>query len=122
MDKAQAIHSFWNTFGVPAYDENSVPDGAKFPYLTYNVVTDSLGVVVSLHANIWDKSTSWATVSQLSERIARRIKTYSDYIIEFDDGYIYLCGGTPFAQRLNDENPDIKRIYINVQAEYLCAY
>ena len=40
MNKEQAIHFFWSQFGLPAYDENSVPDDAQMPYITYNVVID----------------------------------------------------------------------------------
>ena len=36
MDKQQAIHGFWSSFGITAYDENSVPDDAELPYITYN--------------------------------------------------------------------------------------
>ena len=34
MDKAQSLDAFWNSFGVDAYDESSVPDEKylKFPY------------------------------------------------------------------------------------------
>lgn len=41
MDRAQAIHSFWNSFGLKAYDENTVPDNAKLPYITYEVAVSS---------------------------------------------------------------------------------
>ena len=41
MDKIQALDRFWNAFGIPAYDKNSVPDGAKPPYITYDVASDS---------------------------------------------------------------------------------
>ena len=37
MDKYQAINEFWNRFGVMAYDENTVPDDAELPYITYGV-------------------------------------------------------------------------------------
>ena len=40
MDKAQALHSFWSGFGLTAYDENTVPDGAQLPYITYEVEGD----------------------------------------------------------------------------------
>ena len=35
MTAAEAIYGFWSSFGVPAYEENAVPDGAGMPYLTY---------------------------------------------------------------------------------------
>lgn len=122
MDKAQALHQFWNSFGVEAHDENTVPDNATKPYITYNVVEDSLGSVVSLHADLWYRDVSWKGVTDLSKAIAKRIKEGSYVAIPFDGGYIYMSGGTPFAQRIADPDSDIKRIYINVQAEYLCAY
>ena len=44
-------------------------------------------------------------------------------MIRFDKGYIYLTGGTPFAQRIAiDEDRAIKRIYMNILAEFLCEY
>ena len=41
MTKAEALHSFYSSFGLTAYEENSVPDDAEFPYITYNITTDS---------------------------------------------------------------------------------
>ena len=35
MTKAAAIYQFWNSFGLTAYEENSVPTDATFPYITY---------------------------------------------------------------------------------------
>mgnify|MGYP007057717663 CR=1 FL=1 len=29
MNKTQALHQFWNSFGIDAYEENSVPDDAN---------------------------------------------------------------------------------------------
>lgn len=122
MDKEQALHNFWNSFDIPAYDETTVPDEAAFPYITYSVSTDSLDNMVSLHANLWYKSTSWKAITAKAEAIAERVKGNGYELAAFDDGYIYLTGGTPFAQRIADPEADIKRIYINIEAEFLCAY
>lgn len=122
MDKAQALDTFWNSFGLPAYDESSVPDDAVKPYITYNVPLDSLGNQVSLYANLWYRDTSWAAITKLSEEIAKRVKGDGYEIQPFDGGYLWLMGGTPFSQRINDPDSDIKRIYINLQAEFLCKY
>ena len=123
MDKAQAIHSFWNSFDIPAYDENTVPDNATYPYITYSVATDSLGKLVILNASIWDRSTSWASITQKSEAIAKALGEYGYYKIKLDQGYVWFVKGTPFAQRMRDPiDEQIKRIYLNVQAEFLTAY
>ena len=40
-------------------------------------------------------------------------------VIKLDKGYTYLYRGTPFAQRVKDNDDMIKRIYLNVNVEYL---
>ena len=123
MNKSQAINTFWNSFGLHAYDENSVPDDAVFPYITYSQATDSLGNVVLLNASIWDRSSSWITVSQIADEIAQTLAEYGYYKIKLDNGYLWMFKGTPFAQRMSDPiDREIKRIYLNVNAEYLTAY
>lgn len=123
MNKAQGLHEFWNSFGLIAYDENSVPDRVEYPYITYSVVEGSLGDVVSPTASIYYRSTSWAGVEEKKNEIARRIGEFGHYIIPIDDGYIYIAKGIPFAQRMSDPSDDmVKRIYINIQAEFLTAF
>ncbi len=124
MDKEQALHEFWSSFGLTAYDENTVPDNAlttnNGKYLTYNVATASLDEPTPLYANLWYKSSSWAEITvkanELSETIGR-----GGTIVPFDGGKIWICRGTPFSQRMPDEDDTIRRIYINVTAEYMSA-
>lgn len=123
MDKAQAIDVFWNSFGLSAYDENSVPEDASFPYITYSEARDSLGNMITLNASIWDNSTSWARISIKADDIAKKIAEHGHYTIKIDDGYVWLVKGSPFAQRMGDPNRnEIKRIYLNVLGEFLTAY
>lgn len=118
MDKAQSIHSFWSNFGLTAYDENSVPDGAQMPYITYSVVTDSLEYVALLTGSLWYRSTSWEEISQKADDISEALK--GGIIIQLERGYAYLYRGTPFAQRMSDEADDmVRRIFFNVNAEFL---
>ena len=37
MDRYEAQYAFWSSFGVPAYEQNSVPDldDLTFPYITF---------------------------------------------------------------------------------------
>ena len=122
MDKSQVINSFWSGFDLPVYDENTVPDDATMPYITYSESTGTMDNLVVLNASLWYRSTSWAAITRKSEEIARAIG-YNGKILKFDDGYLYLCQGSPFAQRMADPSDDmIRRIYINVSAEFLSAY
>lgn len=122
MDKAQAIHSFWSSFGLTAYDENSVPDNAQMPYITYSVVTDSMEYVALLTGSLWYRDTSWEDISIMAMAISGYLK--DGCVIPLDDrGYVYLYRGTPFAQRMSDGTDDmVKRIYFNVNAEFLTNY
>lgn len=122
MDKAQAIHEFWSSFELPAYDESSVPDNAVMPYITYNVVTDGLGSVLPLHGSLWYRTTSWEGISKKAEDIAQALGENGYLIKKIDDGYVWMQKGRPFAQRMTDEDEQVRRIYVNVTAEFLTAY
>lgn len=123
MDKAQAVHSFWAGFGLPAYDENSVPDNATMPYITYSVGTGALGDLVVLQGSLWYRSPSWEAISKKADQIAEAVGGQGHLIIPLDQGRLYLTQGVPFAQRMADEADSmIRRIYININAEFLTAY
>jgi hypothetical protein len=123
MDKAQALQTFWESFGIPAYEQTTVPESATMPYITYSVSTDSLDNVVNMTASVWYHSTSWKDISEKTEQIARYIVGMNPPSIKFDGGRLYIAKGNPFAQRMADPNDDmIRRMYLNIQAEYLSAY
>lgn len=122
MDKAQALSAFWSGFEWPAYDEGTVPEDAGYPRITYNVVMDSLDHPVALYASLWDYGTSWERVSKKTYEIAQAVAELYPSAIPFDDGRMYITPGTPFAQRMTDENDMVRRIYIDITAEYFSAY
>lgn len=118
MNKEQALNSFWNSFNIPAYDEGSVPDDAVLPYITYSVGIDRFDRPVSLSAQLWYKSTSWEEITLKSEEIAQRILDGGE-MVGYDNGAIWITTGTPFAQRINIQNDTVKRIAINIEAEFI---
>lgn len=121
MDKAQALYQFWSSFGLPAYDENTVPDDATLPYITYNTVTDSVGNIIPLTGSIWYRGMSWAEVESKVGQVASRIG-YGYAIYKLDNGYMWITKGTPFATRVVDGSDlMMRRIYINILAEFLTA-
>lgn len=121
MDKAQAVHDFWSKFGIPAYDENSVPDEAQMPYITYNVATDNFDKMLQLNASIWYRSTSWEAISKKADQISKFIG-YGYSLQKIDDGYLRIVRGQPFAQRMNDpEDAMVRRMFIILEAEFMTA-
>lgn len=121
MTKAAAIYQFWNSFGLTAYEENTVSDDAKFPYITYQLVTDSFENEVILTGSIWYRDTSWLSVNAKAEEISQAIG-WGGKLIDCDGGKIWLKRGSPFAQNMGDDTDDlIKRKYINLSAEFFTA-
>ena len=121
MTKAAAIYQFWNSFGLTAYDENTVPTDADFPFITYQFVTDSFDRGIPLSASLWYRSESWTEINAKTEEISQKISR-GGKIISCDGGAIWLKRGQPFAQNMGDESDDlIKRKYINITAEFMTA-
>ena len=121
MTKAAAIYQFWNSFGLTAYEENSVPDEAAFPYITYQLVTDSFDREIQVAASIWYRSESWTGVNAKTDEISQTISR-GGKIISCDGGAIWLKRCQPFAQSMGDESDNlIKRKYLNITAEFMTA-
>ena len=121
MTKAAAIYQFWNSFGLTAYEENTVPTDAVFPYITYQLVTDSFDREVSAIASLWYRSESWAAINAKTEEISQKISR-GGKIIHCDDGAIWLKRGQPFAQSMGDESDNlIRRKYLNLTQKYITS-
>lgn len=124
--KEKALHAFWSSFGLPAYDQYTVPTGEEapeFPYITYTVQTDSIGSTVSIEGDLWYYGTSWNEISAKADEIAQRLQNMHPPTIQLDHGRLFLNPGTPFAQRMSDPDNDmVRRIYLNLTAEYFTAY
>ena len=116
MNKQQAYNQFWGGFGVLAFEENSVPDdkaieamisggaaAAKYPMITYQVITDDLGQPVYPTASIYDRSSSWERADTLANQISRRISDMNT--IKLDNGRMFITKGRPYSQHM-DEEPD----------------
>ena len=121
MTKAAAIYQFWSGFGLTAYEENTVPTDAAFPYITYQLVTDSFDREIPLTASLWYRSESWTAINAKTEEISQKISRGGKFI-PCDGGAIWLKRGQPFAQSMGDESDNlIKRKYLNITAEYMTA-
>lgn len=118
MDKAQTLHSFYSSFGLPAYDENTVPDDAVLPYISYEVAEDSIGSPVYLSASLWYRSPSWAEITKKANEIGAYIG-YGGRTFNYDDGLMWIQRGSPFMQRSADDDDTIRRMNLNISAEFI---
>ena len=119
MTKAAAIYQFWSGFGLTAYEENTVPTDAVFPYVTYQLATDSFDREVATTASLWYRGESWTAINAKTEEISKKIGA-SGKKIAVDGGGIWIKRGQPFAQNMGDESDDlIKRKYINISIVFI---
>lgn len=120
MTKEAALHSFFNSFGIPGYPSSAVPEDAVFPWLTYDLTTSAWdGGEVGLTVNLWYHTTDEALPNAKAREMSKYIG-YGGIILSCDEGYIWLKRGSPWCQSITyEEDMNVKRRYINITAEYL---
>lgn len=124
MDNFAALQTFWESFGVDAYDEQTYfTEGTTpaFPHITYESVSGTFASQKLLSGYLWDKSESWVWLKQKAEQIKQEIGSGITYKV--DDGVIWfrIPEATPFAQIIpsGSDNDRVKRILLYVEVEFL---
>lgn len=118
MDNEQAYKAFWASFGLNAFDENTVPESASLPYITYEYAENGFDDgEIALTANLWDGGKSWGYLTKIVDNIKHAIG-YEGVTLRTDEGYIWIKRRSPFAQRTGDPNDNIRRIMINISVEF----
>lgn len=119
LNKWTAQKVYWSSFGMPAYQELTVPDDAKMPYITYQTANGQLGGVVNVSASVYYKGTSWAAIMQEVSQMEK-----------FIDRQVLIEGGimkvrkplSNFAQPMSEAgDTKIRRILLTVEIEFLSA-
>ncbi len=120
MTKDKALHAWFNSFGIPFYPATSVPKDTVFPWGTYELITGALDSgEVGITVNLWFYTESEAIPNAKADELSAAIG-WKGKTLPCDGGYIWIKRGSPWCQSLRDENdPNIKRRYINVTVEYL---
>lgn len=114
MTKTKALYEFFSSFGVDAYPNTSVPDGAVFPYLTYDVSMGDWGDINNIAVNLYYYTESEAQPMAKVEQIAKAIG-YGGVQISCDDGTIWVTKGSPWCIAVPYEgNSGIKQRQLNM--------
>lgn len=117
MDSYEAQFGFWSSFGVPAYEENSVPTGdgyPNYPYITYEAVSGGFNADIFVNGYIWTRSPSWVAADKLADQIKAELKN-GGKLVPYDGGAIWITAEDDFAHNMNDITDNmIKRKVINV--------
>ena len=121
--KTQALYNFFSGFELPAYEENTVPTGEnapELPYITYATATSGFDNDVQISASLWYKGYSWESADRKAAEINTAL-AHGGKMIPYTGGALWIRRGTPFAQHMADDDDTIRRIYLNLTAEYLSA-
>lgn len=113
ISTAQALYGFFSGFGIPAYNNQLVPDDAELPYLTYPLTEPEWRAPATFYVNVYyrDKDSNYAALSKADE-IAQAIG--EGIRIPCADGTIAIYPQNPLIQALPTEN-DVRAAYINLQ-------
>lgn len=113
---AKALHSFYSGFSVPAYAEDSVPDDAKLPYITYTVPQSGVFNGTTHQARI-----RYATDKGAPSNVAVNAK--ADEVIaaigqgvklKAGKGFVCIYPGTPLAQ-MQPADDATRIVYLNLE-------
>ncbi len=120
MTKEQALHEFFNKFGIAGYRNTTVPDDAEFPYLTYTVpISNFEEEPASITVHTYHYTESEAVPDAKGEEMRQAIGA-GGVQLKCDGGYIWLKWGSPWCQSIfDDTDKTLKRRYINITAEFL---
>ena len=124
MDKFQAMHDFFSSFGLKAYEENSVPDGKDspaFPYLTYEASSSYGDSEIQINFSIWYRSDGMKAIDLKVQEIAESIGQGT--VIPFDEGALIIRPGDIFAQSMSDESDKlVKRKLMTLYIRYVTTH
>ena len=110
---AKTLNNFWNSFGIPAYLEEHIPDDAQLPYITYTVTQPDWMDSGSIQARIWYKGNSFVDVNKKVDEIADTIGEGCS--IRTSDGMVVIYKDANFAQpQPYPEDSKIRVIYLNM--------
>ena len=114
MRKAvQALDTYLNGFGLDAYTEDSVPDDAELPYITYRSVDPEWHQKATFFIRVWFRSTSNADLLEKADEITGDIGEGKR--LPFEGGLLIVWPESPKVQIVVDSNDrNLRYAYINL--------
>ena len=111
---AQALYGFFSGFGLDAYVQSSIPDNARMPYITYELVEPEPLSYAVLHASVWYRDTSYEDICAKCDEIKAAIGFGMSIPTGNGSIVLYRDKGSPFSQAMSDPNPETKRMVLTM--------
>ena len=109
---AKALKAFYSGFGIPAYAEDSVPDTAQLPYITYTAVQSGVFSSATHQARVWYPGTGYAQVNAKADEIIAAIGQGKR--LKAGRGFVCIYPGTPLCQ-MQPADDKTRIVYINLE-------
>ena len=119
---AAALKTFFSGFGLPAYAENTVPDDAELPYITFPQREPEWNRQMTYWCIVYYRhQTSNLDCLQKADEIVRAIG--NGIRLPIDGGVVVLWPETPLVQAMAPDE-DVRSAYINlsINAYHLPGY
>lgn len=109
---AKALYRFFSGFGLHAYVEYDIPDDAKLPYISYQLIEPEWDDAGTFYARVWYRSTSYVDINAKVDQIRAAVGEGAS--LPTETGAVYLTKGSPFVQFMPMEGDDtLKVAYLN---------
>lgn len=111
---AIALYDFWSSFGIPVYVEDTVPDDAQMPYITYRLAQPDWLNPMSMYARVWYRGTSFAGIAAKVDQISKALE--HGFSVSGDGFYMVLTKDVNFCQYMPGDTTDemVKAAYLSL--------
>lgn len=122
-----ALYQFFSSFGIPAYEVNSVRDNGEddsypsdisLPYITFDQADSDWREPISISATVWYKSTALTELFSKVDEIKKKVGEC--YSIPVEGGVVYIQKDNPFSQSQNTGDDNVKAAYLLFQVNAFC--
>ena len=118
VKREKALFNFFSSFGLPVYDETSVPDEAKMPYMTCEIKTGHFDYPVPIAISLYYYSDTWTEITKKAREIITKVG--ESKAVRYDGGGFNITIEGQQYERMGDPASDmIRRIHITVMCEFV---
>ena len=107
---AEAMKTFFSSFGIPAYSVDTVPDDVETPYISFMLQEPEWNQKASGYAQVWYRTRSNSTAFAKADAIVKAIGL-GKVIKLSGGGYLVIYPETPNMQLMVDG--DYRAVIIN---------
>ena len=119
MTQEAALFNFFNSFGLTAYPNISVPDDAKYPYITYPVMSGNWTDTSFPSVYIYTKNAKVTDLTAYVRLFSDRLKNGGE-TVECDNGMLWITTGNPLVNYLTDATDETVRFAVlNLNVEHI---